>query len=119
MTLAVGVEVAVPVAVGVPVLGRDRGRGGSRRRGDSRAVIVLVGAGVAAGPLPTSIACAVKTEKLEEFAVAGKADDAVPANGAARSAKARVKPSFDDPRLKRCVSAFDKLKIGALEACEP
>ena len=39
--------------------------------------------------------------------------DATLANGAARSAKARVKPSFEDLAFKRGVSGFDSEMVGA------
>jgi hypothetical protein len=82
-------------------------------------VAVLVGVAVALCTLVRRIAWAVIASAPEVVPLAGYVGDALPADGAARSAKASVKPSFDDAVSNRLVRAVAGVTVGAVAACPP
>jgi hypothetical protein len=102
VAVAVALKVAVGVGVAVPV-----------------GVEVAVGVGVVPSALVSMTACAVIATVFELRAVAEKVGEPIPANGAARSANASVKPSLVEAWLNPLLRALAIVRLGAACACPP
>jgi hypothetical protein len=82
-------------------------------------VVVAVGVGAVPCTAVSRTAWAESARLPLPLAVALYVGDKVPPKGAARSAKARVKPSLVEIVLKRCLSMLASVKTGPEPACAP